>query len=156
MPFKKKFKLRPDETVEVTDPNASMPEIVMDTSEKYVEKMARNFILGTQNISKQRDVRQALETKVVARIGKKGKYLTDKLFELIEGEYVTRGAPGVDGQLKYYKVRPNLATIIYALDRVLGKPKAYTEISEEKKGIIVVEHIIKNLAAPRMEELVNE
>jgi len=119
----------------------------VDVSEKHLEKMARGFIMGSQAIGRRREVRQELEDRVIKKIGKKGKYLTDKLFELIEGVYVIDKRGGKDGrEVRYYQVPPNLQAIIYALDRVLGKPVTKTEITEEKKGIMVVEHIIRNLA----------
>ena len=122
----------------------------VDVSDRNVERMARGFIMGTQSIARRRDIRAKLEEKVTHRIGKKGKYLVDKLFELIEGVYIVDKKKGVRGQaveVRYYQVPPNLTAIVYALDRVLGKPKQVSEHSEEKKGIILVEHVIKNMAA---------
>lgn len=121
---------------------------VVDVSSRNVERMARGFIMGTQAIGRRREIREVLEAKVTKRIGRKGKYLVDKLFELIEGvSIVERGADGrnVKG-IRYYTVPPNLNAIVYALDRVLGKPKQFVESTEEKRGIILVEHVIKNLA----------
>ena len=89
-------------------------------------------------------LRDLLEGKVTKRIGKKGKYLTDKLFELIDGIYIETNNDGK--KIKYYKQPPNLQAIIYALDRVLGKPKQYVERNDEKSGIVLVEHVIRNLA----------
>jgi len=117
----------------------------VDISGRNIERMARGFIMGTQAIGRRREVRGILEERVTKRIGRKGKYLVDKLFELIEGVEIIEKMK--DGRIdKYYKVAPNLNAIIYALDRVLGKPKQFTEHSEEKRGIILVEHVIKNLA----------
>jgi len=121
----------------------------VDVSDKNIEKMARGFLLGTQSVGKRREVRQQLEEKVIGRIGKKGKYLTDKLFELIDGVYIIQNE-GKD-TVKYYKVPPNLSAITYALDRVLGKPASKVESSEEKKGVMLVESIIKNLAGGTVE-----
>ena len=119
----------------------------VDISDKYIEKMARGFIMGSQAIGRRREIRQELEERVTKKIGRKGKYLTDKLFELIEGVYVIDKRGGKDGRsIRYYQVPPNLNAIIYALDRVLGKPKQVSEVSEEKKGIVLVEHVIRNLA----------
>ena len=92
--------------------------------------------MGSQRIGRQREIRQDLETRVVKRIGRKGKYLVDKLFELIEGVYIVDKRN--EGTLKFYQVPPSLNAIIYALDRVLGKPTARTEATEERKGIMVV------------------
>ena len=120
---------------------------VVDISDKQIEKMARGFIMGSQAIGRRREIKQELEERVTKKIGKKGKYLTDKLFELIEGVYVIDKRGGKDGrEVRYYQVPPSLSAIIYALDRVLGKPKQVSEHSEEKKGIILVEHVIRNLA----------
>jgi len=120
----------------------------VDVSDKNIDRMARGFILGTQAIGHRREIREILEQKVTKKIGRKGKYLVDKLFELIEGVYIIEkkkdGNAGTS--IRYYQVPPSLNAIIYALDRVLGKPKQFTEHSEEKRGIILVEHVIKNLA----------
>ena len=127
---------------------------VVDVSERKVEQMARGFIMGTQAIGRRREVRQELEERVTKKIGRKGKYLTDKLFELIEGVYIVDKRGGKDGrEVRYYQVPPNLNAITYALDRVLGKPKQVQEINEEKKGIVIVEHIIRNLSGEKVKEL---
>jgi len=124
--------------------------ITVDTTEQNVEKQARGFILGSQTFAKQKQLRQKLEEKVTKRIGTKGKYLVDKLFELIEGVYLVekhKHPTKVRGvEVRYYKVPPSLQAIIYALDRVLGKPKQVSEHTEEKKGLIIVENIIRTLA----------
>lgn len=125
----------------------SMDIVVEDISDKKIEHMARGFIMGTQAIGRRREIREVLEERVTKRIGRKGKYLTDKLFELIDGIYTVQKESG--REIRYYKVPPNLTAIIYALDRVLGKPKQFTEHSEEKRGIMVVEHIIRNLAGDK-------
>ena len=120
---------------------------VVDISDKKVEAMARGFILGSQAIGRRKEIRELLDEKVTKKIGKKGKYLTDKLFELIEGVYVVDKRGGKDGrEIRYYQVPPSLNAITYALDRVLGKPKQAIETSQESKGIILVEHVIRNLA----------
>lgn len=118
--------------------------VVVDVSDKKIEQMARGFIMGTQAIGRRKEIRELLEERVTQKIGRKGKYLTDKLFELIDGVYTVQKEDGKE--IRFYKVPPNLTAIIYALDRVLGKPKQFTEHSEEKKGIMVVESIIRNLA----------
>jgi len=119
----------------------------VDISDRKVEQMARGFIMGSQAIGRRKEIREKLEDRVTKKIGVKGKYLTDKLFELIEGVYIVDKRGGQDGRtIKYYQTPPNLNAIIYALDRVLGKPKQYVDKSEEKKGIILVEHVIRNLA----------
>jgi hypothetical protein len=117
---------------------------VVDVSDKNVEKIARGYILGSKAIGRRKEVRQQLEERVIKRIGRKGKHLTDKLFELIEGVYII--SKDDKKGIKYYQVPPNLQAIIYALDRVLGKPAVKSKDSEERKGIMVVESIIRNLA----------
>lgn len=120
-----------------------------DTTDQSIERMARGFILGSESKTRRRDIRAQLEDRVVKRIGAKGKMLTDKLFELIEGVYIVEGSG--KNQVRYYKVPPNLQAIIYALDRVLGKPKQEREKEAEKKGVFVVESIIKKLAGGGVE-----
>jgi hypothetical protein len=122
------------------------PYVPQDVSAQYLDKMARGFIVGTETVSRSRDVRRDLEERVVKRIGRKGKYLVDKIFELIEGVYLVDNVAGK--AVRYYKVPPSLPAIVYAMDRVLGKPKQTIDKSEEKRGIMVVEHIIRNLAEP--------
>lgn len=99
--------------------------ISVDVSEKHVDKIARGYIVGSTAVGKRKDLRMVLEKRVVDTIGKKGKMLVDKLFELIEGVYVVDrvGKTKFGDEIRYYKVPPNLNAIIYALDRVLGKPK---------------------------------
>jgi len=119
----------------------------VDVSERHIEQMARGFIMGSQAIGRRKEIRELLEEKVTKKIGAKGKYLTDKLFELIEGVYIVDKRGGKNGRdVRYYQVPPNLNAITYALDRVLGKPKVQIEQSQESKGIILVEHVIRNLA----------
>lgn len=125
---------------------ASTQHVVVDVSERNIERMARGFIMGTESLGRRKEIRERLEERVTKRIGGKGKYLVDKLFELIDGVYIIDKAGGKE--IRYYKVPPNLTAIIYALDRVLGKPKQHIEKKEEKKGIYVVETIIRNLATP--------
>ena len=125
---------RPDEIV------VPLGELeAVDVSEKNVERMARGFIMGSQAIGRRKEGRQQLEDKVIKKIGRKGKYLTDKLFELIEGVYIVDKRGGKDGrEVRYYQVPPNLAAITYALDRVLGKPVARTSTeNEEKKSVTI-------------------
>ena len=99
----------------------------VDVSNQHLEKMARGYFVGKTAVGRRQDVRKMLEDKVVGRIGKKGKYLVDKLFELIEGVTTVSYMHKVPGQKEkepvVYKRPPDLNAIIYALDRVLGKPK---------------------------------
>lgn len=97
----------------------------IDVSDQNIEKMARGFYLGKTAYGRRKDVRKLLEDKVVDRVGRKGKWITDKLFELIEGVYMVDKENRIHGksEVRYYKVPPNLNAIVYALDRVLGKPK---------------------------------
>ena len=134
-----------DAPIEVAIPLAELE--VVDVSDRNIEQMARGYIMGSQAIGRRKEIRELLEEKVTKKIGTKGKYLTDKLFELIEGVYVQDKRGGKNGrEVRYYQVPPNLNAITYALDRVLGKPKQYVESSQESKGIILVEHVIRNLA----------
>ncbi len=101
----------------------------IDVSDKRMDKIASGYFLGKTAVGRRSDIRRVLEDKVINKIGNKGKYLTDKLFELVEGVHVTASIKdqGVKGQqVKYYKVPPNLQAIIYCIDRVLGKPKQMT------------------------------
>ena len=142
------YKLTPEEIAAGVTLQVNTDELeVVDVSDRNIERMARGFIMGSQAIGRRKEVRALLEEKVSKKIGRKGKYLTDKLFELIEGVYVMDKRK--DGNIKYYQVPPNLNAIIYALDRVLGKPVARSEVSEEKKGVVLVEHIIRNLAGDK-------
>ena len=45
----------------------------VDVSEKHVEKIARGYIIGNQAIGRRKEVRAELESRVVTKIGKKGK-----------------------------------------------------------------------------------
>lgn len=97
----------------------------VDVSDARMEKVARGYFVGSTAVGRRGDVRKMLEEKVIGRIGKSGKLLVDKLFELVEGVYVVDRTNMVKGkeEIRYYKVPPSLPAIIYALDRVLGKPK---------------------------------
>ncbi len=125
-------------------------QAVVDATPSHVDKIARGYFLGTTSFNKRREIRHELEKKVTERIGKKGKMLVDKLFELAQGVYIAEKVG--NKEIRYYQVPPNLQAIVYMLDRVLGKPTQYVEKSEEKKGIMVVEHIIKNLAGDKVVE----
>ena len=76
------------------------------------------------------------------------------MFELIEGVYIVDKRAGKDGrEVRYYQVPPNLQAIVYALDRVLGKPVARTASEDSaKQGVTVVESIIKDLASGKVVE----
>ena len=108
--------------INLNDDNEIISE---DVSEQRLEKLARGYFVGSQAVGRKKDIRQLLENRVVQKIGGKGKYLVDKLFELIDGVYMVDRLKEVKGkeEVRYYKVPPNLNAIIYALDRVLGKPK---------------------------------
>lgn len=123
--------------------NAALLEKV-DISDKNIERIARGYILGTEAVGRKKEVRALLEDKVIGRIGRKGKYVTDKLFELIDGVYITEKQNGKE--IHYYKQPPNLGAIIYALDRVLGKPQQAKPDEREKQGIQTIESIIKRFA----------
>lgn len=133
-------------TVDGKKPKKNISMVPLDVSQKHIEQMARGFIVGSTSISNNRQIRAKLEEAVTKKIGKKGKFLIDKLFELADGVYVIDKVGGKD--VRYYKVPPHFPALVYLVDRVLGKPKAHMEVTEEKRGIYVVEHIIKSLAAP--------
>lgn len=100
--------------------NKKSEPVSLDVAGKKIENIAQSFFKGSQAISRRKDIQKSLEDKVVKKIGKKGKYLVDKLFELINGVYVVEKK---GNEIHYYKTPPNLNAIIYAIDRVLGKPK---------------------------------
>lgn len=99
----------------------------IDFSPQSIEDMATKVFSGKTRtaIGKRKDVVALLEKKIVGRIGQKGKLLSDKLFELINGVYLVDKMNTVHGkkEVRYYKTPPSLPAIIYAIDRVLGKPK---------------------------------
>src|SRR3990167_9286822 len=100
-----------DTTVKKDEPFAELT--TLDVSEQHLEKMARGFIMGSQTVGRRNEIRELLEEKVTKKIGRKGKYLTDKLFELIEGVYVVDKRGGKNGRdIRYYQVPPNLNAII--------------------------------------------
>lgn len=135
-----------NEHVEIYNEEKNAIEVV-DVSDKHLEKMARGYILGSQTFDNQSQLKAKLEEKVTKKIGRKGQFLVAKLFELIEGVYIVDKRSGKDGKtIKYYQQPPNLQAITYALDRVLGKPVTRSEHNETKKGLVLVEHIIKGLA----------
>lgn len=106
----------------IVDPNRIE---TVDMSDGRLEKLAQGYFVGTTAVGKRRDLRRILEDRVINTIGKKGKVLVDKLFELIEGIYVVSKIATVHGveEVTAYKEPPSLNAIIYAIDRVLGKPK---------------------------------
>jgi len=119
--------------------------VSFNNQDKHVERIARGYFLGATSFNKKKEIRQQLEDRVVSRIGKRGKLLTDKLFELAQGVYIAEKVG--NKVVKYYQVPPSLPAITYMLDRVLGKPTQYVDKGDgAKQGIVVVESIIKNLA----------
>jgi len=134
----------PDEVFDLEDIKTE------SVQEQHLEKIARGYIMGTNRISKRKDIKEKLEARVIEKIGKKGKYLSDKLFELIEGIYIVSSDKG--GNIKYYKQPPNLQAIMYALDRVLGKPGSAEKENAESQGTTTVEQIIKSFADGTKEE----
>ncbi len=136
------FKINSDDTLEFDnrdrhinsldkDANDLADQIeVVDMSQEKVDKVAKMYFTGSTAIGKRDDIRKLLEEKVVGRIGLKGKYITDKLFELIEGvKAVDRVEPVLNKEgkvirrrVRYYQTPPSLPAIMYALNRVLGQP----------------------------------
>ena len=139
-------------TIEVTP--ESEPSFVPAISETdpEIENMARSYKSGLMSIGQKREIKRLLEDKVVKRIGRKGKLITNKLFELIDGVYVLDRSvhDGRGGKaIKYYQVQPNLNAIIYALDRVLGKPTQYSETDVTSGGEkITIANILDQLIVP--------
>lgn len=134
-------------TVTTYEPGELMDETPAEVYSQDVEKEAKNFLLGKNALSNKKKLRANLESKVIGRIGRQGSHLVDKLFELVDGIYMLDKNKGLNGRdIRYYRVPPNLEAIKYAIDRVLGKPTQHVEQSEEKSGIITVEHVIKKLA----------
>lgn len=131
--------------------NQAKEEIVsepVDISEEIIERRAQAYIRGNDALNKNKQLKAKLEAKITERIGKKGKYLTDKLFELIDGVSILYEDPKEGKPIRYYKQPPNLQAIQYAIDRILGKPTQKSVKAERTEGLITVEHIIKGLAEP--------
>lgn len=122
-----------------------------DATRDYLNRVSRNTILGLDTWHNRRaDKKLRLEAKVERRIEKQSMYLIDKLFELADGVFMVErdkiDAEGNTKELKYYKTRPDLQAIQYLLDRIFGKPTQRTEHKSENKGVMVIEHILKNIA----------
>ena len=118
---------RKEPVTDISTDNLEDPDRIeaIDVSEERAEKIARGYFVGSTAVGRRRDVRKLLEEKVVGKIGKSGKLLVDKLFVLIEGVWLISSIKTVNGvkEVQAYQEPPNLQAIIYALDRVLGKPK---------------------------------
>ena len=126
-PKKPRYDMTPENGFSVdlsVDDNPNVFEAV-DMSDQHAERVARGYFVGNTAVGRRQDVRKMLEDKVIGKIGKSGKLLVDKLFELVEGVYQVDKINKVHGkeEIRYYKTPPNLNAIIYALDRALGKPK---------------------------------
>ena len=89
--------------------------------------------------------KEKIAQKVEKRIGRKVNTLVGKALELAQGVKVTR-YNGETDEIVAYDEKPNLNAIIYLLDRLMGKPTIKSEVKEEKKGIFIIEHMIKKLA----------
>lgn len=127
-PKKPRFDRTPENGFSInTSTEDNLPNVfeAVDMSDQHAERVARGYFVGKTAIGRRQDVRKMLEDKVIGKIGKSGKLLVDKLFELVEGIYQVDKLKVVHGkeEIRYYKTPPNLNAIIYALDRVLGKPK---------------------------------
>ena len=96
--------------------------ISMDISDERATKIADAYFIGDKAVGRRKDIRELFEQKITGAVGKKGKYLTNKLFELVEGVWVVDKFGPHGEVLKVYKQKPDLAAIVYAIDRVLGKP----------------------------------
>jgi len=131
--------------ITVTDPEELEVE---DTTEAHLERIAAGVILGTENYQKNREIKSKLEGKLIKKVGSKGKMITDRLFDLINGVWVedTRHVKGKKQKRRIYQSPPSLPAIKLALEAVIGKPVAKTEHTEIKSGFTTVELIIKGLA----------
>lgn len=129
------------------------PMEAVNMQEKHLEKVARAYYLGKTSYNRNQELKRKLEDKVVGRIGRKGKLITDKLFELIEGVYIAKEVVVSQGkgrpkkrEVRYYQAPPDLKAIMYALDRVLGKPDQHVTHQDENEGLKTVAEIVKSLA----------
>lgn len=130
------------------------PQEAVSMQSKHLEQVARGYYLGRTSYNRNQELKRKLEDKVVGRIGRKGKLITDKLFELIEGVYVAKEVTFTDKktgrkrvrEIRYYQAPPDLKAIIYALDRVLGKPDQHVTHQDENEGLKTVSEIVKSLA----------
>lgn len=156
IPVKKRGRPMLKGNVGVINESTNIDEILNleSVQEQHLEKMARGYLMGANTIGKRKDVRDKLEMRVVQKIGRKGKYLVDKLFELIEGVYIVTSDK--KDAMRYYKQPPNLAAIMYALDRALGKPGSAEKDNPESQGTTTIEQIIKKFADGTTEQTVKK
>ena len=130
------------------------PELVPadDSQESHLKRVAQGYFANKNRVKTNMEIKAKIESQVVKAIGNEGKYLTDKLFELIEGVYIVRDIvqdPKTKKikSFKYYKEKPDLKAITYALDRVLGKPGEDGNYGGEKgEGLSMMSEMLKNLA----------
>lgn len=115
--------------------------------ERYLERVARATIMSLSSSADGSKRRRKLEKMVEKKIGKKSKWLVDKLFELAEGVFI------IDKQdphgIRYYQSLPDREAIKYLLDRLLGRPTERVEDKTDKPGLVLIETIIKQLAGSR-------
>lgn len=111
---------------------------------QIVDKRATDAIIELASTNKHQAYKEKIANKVDRQIGKKATTLVETAMELAQG--ITVAEEDEEGGVKYYTKAPNLNAIIYLLDRLMGKPVAKQEIKEEKKGIFIIEHMIKQLA----------
>jgi hypothetical protein len=119
----------------------------MQTDEQQPEttlelELEKILFSGAKNNDRVGKVEALLNRKIAG----KTKWLFEKAIELAEGIWVIKDDDPL--KIKYYKRPPDLEAIKYLMDRLLGKPIARVEKKEEKRGVILVEHIIRGLARP--------
>lgn len=92
------------------------------------------------------DLISRVEKMTTKKIALKTKFLIDQAFELAAGIYVLDERD--PSKTKYYRKAPQLDAIIYLMDRLLGKPVARSENTQDKakKGVAELQSIIMNLA----------
>ena len=120
----------------------------VDGSENFLKRVAKvNVMRDTKLRGNDLAVkRKKVEEKIDRALLKKTPWLLDKMFELAEGLYILdKHDPG--RQIRYYKIIPDRQAIAYLMDRAIGKPKEEGNGNDEsKKGLLMVESIIKTLA----------
>lgn len=149
---KPKRQYLPDGTWLEILPPAEKPDItVEDVQARHLERVARGYFLGNTQWNKNKAIKEKLEERVVKKVGSKGKFIVDKLFELINGVYIVEDEKinpktGKIERIKSYREKPDLKAIMYALDRVLGRPTERVESFDENEGIRSIATILKSLA----------
>lgn len=111
-----------------------------------VDEHATNAIIELASSEKHQAYKDKITVKIEKRIGTKVGRIVKNMLELANGGYWSEKLD--DGSVKNHFERPNLTANIYLLDRFMGKPVIRQEVKEEKKGIFIIETMIKKLASP--------